>query len=159
MLIRSNRFGEIEVPDDKVITFTRPILGFEHLTTFCIIEMEELAPFLWLQSTEDPQVSFIIVNPVVFFKNYKIEVNPKEIADIEIDRLEAVETYVIVTFPEKAEDMSVNLQGPILINTGNCLGRQLVLVNSRYGVKHKIMEALEKMTPAQKPHERELVGA
>jgi flagellar assembly factor FliW len=142
MVINSLRFGRVDVPDGKVITLVKPILGFEHLTRYCLIEPEELKPFLCLQSTEDATLTFLVVNPLVFFPHYRIEVNPKEIADLMIKRVESVETYVIVTVPDDPEKMSANLQGPILINTENSLGRQLVLVNSDYRVTHYVMEAV-----------------
>ena len=158
MLIQSLRFGEVDVPEDKVIRFVKPILGFEHLTDFCLIEPDELKPFLCLQSLEDPALTFLVVNPVVFFPDYRIEVNPKEIADLTIHELTSVETYVIVTVPENPEKMSVNLQGPVLINTENNLGRQLILVNSEYQVCHNVMAAVEVLRQAADGTKKELVG-
>lgn len=142
MIIDSVRFGQLEIPDDKVITMQRPILGFENLVRFCLIQREEMAPFHWLQSTEDPEVAFIVLNPAVFYEDYRIEVNPKEIAELEIADLKSVETYAVVTVPEDATKMSVNLQGPILINTENGFAKQLVLVNSDYRVQHFIADEL-----------------
>jgi len=156
MIIDSIRFGRLEVPDDKVITMKRPILGFEHLSSFCLIEREEMAPFLWLHSIEDPAVAFIVLNPAVLYKDYCIEVHPKEIAELEIADLEAVETYVVVTVPDDPQKMSANLQGPILINSGNGYAKQLVLVNSDYRVKHYLLDEVD--SPASsRPEERELV--
>jgi flagellar assembly factor FliW len=142
-VVESLRFGTLEVPDDKTIYMERPILGFEQLKTFCLVEIAELAPFLCLQSTEDPATSFLVVNPVVFYPRYRIEVNPKEIAELRIAKTESVETYVIVTVPEDPQQISINLQGPILINTENNLAKQLVLVNSQYQVRHHVLETLE----------------
>jgi len=142
MMIESRRFGALDVPDNKIIQMTRPIIGFEHLRKFCIIEMDELAPFLCLQSTEDPDVGFIAVNPRVFYPDYSIRVNRQEIADLNISSVEDVETFVIVTCPSDPTDISVNLQGPVLINTRECLGRQLVLVNSPYEIKHHLLDSL-----------------
>jgi flagellar assembly factor FliW len=96
-----------------------------------------------MQSTEDPAVSFLVVNPIVFYPKYRIEVNPKEIAELRIAKVESVETYVIVTVPEDPKQISVNLQGPVLINTENNLAKQLVLVNSQYLVKHSLLETLD----------------
>jgi len=143
MLIDSHRFGSIEIPEDKIITTKRPILGFEHLTTFCLIVRGELAPFLWLQSIERSEVAFLVVNPAVFYPDYRIEINPREIAELEVARLEAVETYAIITVPEDPREISINLQGPVLVNTDNGLAKQLVLVNSDYQVKHRLMDAVE----------------
>lgn len=151
MIVDSARFGPLEVPEDKLITMARPILGFERLLTFCLIDREDLAPFLWLQSTEDPTVAFMVVNPRVFFPDYRIDVNRKEIAELKVMKVESVETYVVVTVNEDPETTSANLQGPILINIENNLAKQLVLVNSDYRVRHslvKALDALEHTAPA-----------
>jgi flagellar assembly factor FliW len=142
MIIDSLRFGQLEIPDDKVITMKRPILGFEHLSRFCLIEREEMAPFFWLHSIEDSATAFIVMNPAILQKDYRIEVNPKEIAELEVTNLEAVETYVVVTVPDDPRQMSANLQGPILINSDNGYAKQLILVNSDYKVKHRIMDEI-----------------
>ena len=141
MLVNTLRFGPLEVPADKRITMERPILGFEGLADFCLIEVEELSPFLWLQSIENPAVAFLVVNPLAVFPDYRIEINPKEIAELRVDDVQQVETYVIITVPEDPRRVSVNLQGPILINTENRLAKQLVLVNSGYRVRHRLLDA------------------
>ena len=88
MKIDTHRFGPMEVPADKLITMERPILGFEGFRQFCLIEIDELAPFFWLQSVQDPTVAFMVVNPIVFFPDYRIVINPKEIAELKVRRLE-----------------------------------------------------------------------
>jgi len=152
MIINSQRFGELDVPENKIITMVKPVLGFEHLSQYCLVELEEMRPFVCLQAIEDPATTFIVVNPMIFCAAYKIEVNPKEIADLEIGKLEAVETYVVATIPANPAEISINLQGPILINTENRLGRQLVLVNSKYSVTHRLLDE-ETVMAAQEEHE------
>ncbi len=156
MILSSSRLGRIEVPDAKVITMARPILGFERLTEFCLVEVAAIAPFMWLHSIEDPAVAFLVVNPLVFYPNYRIEINSQEIAELEPGAGETIETYVIATVPTDYRKMSVNLQGPILINPINKLAKQLVLVNSEYQVKQFLMPA---ETPQKTERQRELVGA
>lgn len=158
MVVQSVRFGQLEVPEEKLIRMQKPILGFEHLTTYCLIEKEEFLPFLWLQSVEDPAVAFVVVNPVVFFPNYKIEVHSKEVAELIISQVDLVETYVIVTIPEDPTQMSANLQGPILINTENTRAKQLILVNSDYQVRHNIFKAVQAASPLAVEEKEELVG-
>lgn len=158
MIINSMRFGPLEVPENKVISMERPILGFESLQHFCLVEMDDLAPFHWLQSTEDPAVAFLVLNPIVFFPSYRIEINSKEIAELEVADVRSVETYVVVTIPEDPKEISANLQGPILINTENNRAKQLVLVNSSYAVRHSILEAVDALGAPQ-PRREELIGA
>ena len=139
MKVRTLRFGELEIPDDKIITMSKPILGFENLKRYCLIERDDCEPFLWYQSIEDPAAAFPVVNPLLFCPDYKIEVNPKEIEELRIRDVKSVETYTIVTIPTDPAKMTINLQGPILINTETCLAKQLVLVNSGYDVKYYVM--------------------
>ena len=145
MKITTQRFGDLMIPEEKIITMPKPVLGFEHLKRYCLIEREDTAPFLWFQSIDDPAVAFIIVNPVYFYSNYRIEVNPKEIEELDISDVRMVETYVIVTIPADPSQMTINLQGPILINTETRLAKQLVLVNSEYGVRNRLIADGEKV--------------
>jgi len=140
MIISTTRFGEIDIPDEKIINMPKPVLGFEQLKKYCIIEREDCRPFLWYQSIDDPSVAFVIVNPLFFYPEYRIEVNPRELEELKIHNVETVETYVIVTVPTDPRRMSVNLQGPVVISTESCLAKQLILVNSDYRIKHYIME-------------------
>lgn len=144
--VNTLRFGTVTVPDDKTITMERPILGFEQLSSFCLVDVPDLAPFLWFQSTEDPAVAFLVVNPCVFYPTYRIEINPKEIAELRVAQAKSIETYVIVTLSDNPAQISINLQGPILINTENNLAKQLVLVNSQYQVRHFLQDVLEGTT-------------
>ena len=157
MIVDSMRLGQIEVPEDKLITMRRPVLGFERLTKFCLVESDETRPLLWLQSAEDPDVAFLVVNPVLFWPDYKIEIDSREIAELKVQSVENVETYVVVSFTENPNETSANLQGPILINTENNCAKQLVLVNSEYHVQHSILDAVESLRVA-KVVEEELVG-
>lgn len=155
MKVTTRRFGTLEVPPEQVITMERSILGFETLREFCLLDIAGLSPFLWLQSMEDQATAFMVVNPAVFFPDYRIEVNSREIAELNVRVPGSVETYVIVTLSEDPSATSVNLQGPILINTENNRAKQLVLVNSEYHVKHFLLETTTQ--PSQhKP--QELVG-
>jgi len=142
MRISTSRFGELEIPDDKIIHMAKPVLGFENLKKYCLISGDDCEPFLWYQSVEDPEIAFIIVNPVLFYPEYRIEINPKEIEELKVDDTAAIETYVIVTVPNDPPQMSINLQGPILVNTQNRIAKQLILVNSNYNVRHYIFDGM-----------------
>ncbi|MCP4567844.1 MAG: flagellar assembly protein FliW [FCB group bacterium] len=141
MNIMTTRFGELEIDESLTIRMTKPILGFEQLRRYVIVETEDFEPFRWFQSIDDPDVAFVIVNPLLFYPDYLIEVNPKEIEELKVADVADVASYAIVTIPEDYTKMTVNLQGPVLINQSTNLAKQLVLVNSRYRIKHRVMES------------------
>jgi flagellar assembly factor FliW len=153
MKIVTLRFGELEIPDEKIIHFPKGLLGFEQFKKFVILQRQDSEPFKWLQCLDDSNLAFVITNPGYFFPNYKIELHIKELEDIEVTDGSGVETYVIVTIPKDISQMSANLQGPIVINTDTGLGKQIVLVNGPYTIRHYIIEELEKRQARAKSKE------
>lgn len=132
--IATSRFGEISAPADRVITMMKPVLGFEGHDRFVVIEREDCEPFVWLQSTSDPELAFLMINPSLFFREYEIEVNRREVEDIEAIDSATLETFVIISVGATANDLTANLQGPIVINTATRKAKQLVLANAGYSV-------------------------
>lgn len=140
MKIVTTRFGELDVADDLIVHMTKPILGFEQYRTYVVVETEDFEPFKWFQSIECPELAFVVVNPMLFFPDYVVEVNPKEIEELRVDDVDGIVTYAIVSIPADFTLMTANLQGPVLINTKTNLAKQLVLVNSRFGIRHRLLD-------------------
>lgn len=144
MELQTRQFGTIEVNEQEILQIPKGLLGFEGYEHFVLIETQDCLPFRWLQCTEAPELAFVVVSPVVFFPDYRVAVHAKEVADIEVADPHDVEIYVVVTIPERLEEMTANLQGPILINTRNKKVKQLVLTDSAYSVAHSIVRQLER---------------
>ncbi|MCH9030892.1 MAG: flagellar assembly protein FliW [candidate division Zixibacteria bacterium] len=142
--IETSRFGTVQTDEDLVITLVKPILGFENLRKFCLLEREESDPFMWLQSLDEPEVAFVVLNPTLFYPDYLVETHPRELEDIDCSDLSKIETYVIVTVAENPKNVTVNLQGPVLINIENRRAKQLVMVNSHYSVAQPLFTTDEK---------------
>ena len=143
MKIETTRFGTLEVDDDVIIHMTKPVLGFEEYRTYVLVETRDFEPFKWFQSVENPDLAFVVVNPLMFFPDYMIEVNPKEIEELNVDDVADIVTYAIVTIPADYARMTANLQGPVLINTRTRLAKQLVMVNSRHGIRRRLFDVAE----------------
>lgn len=145
--IPTTRFGEISVAAEKIITFPKGLLGFEHCRRYCLIADEQTTPLVYMQSLEDPALAFVVVDPRVFYPAYKVEIDPNEIAELEVDDVNDITTWVIVTVPEDFTRLSVNLQGPLLLNTRSNRAKQVVLTRSAYTTCHCIADALPGGTP------------
>ena len=99
-------------------------------------------PFYWLQSLDVPEIAFVLINPFVFRPDYSIDVPPEEMEDIELQTSEDTLVFAIVTIPENQSKMTANLQGPIIINRQNKLGRQAISSNQKWKTRHPILEEL-----------------
>jgi flagellar assembly factor FliW len=139
MRISTKFFGELEVQDKDVITFRDGIPGFkEHIRYALIHDMD--SDFSYLQSVDDKSVCFIIVPPAVIVGNYDIEISEAAVEELNIDNEEDISLYTILTVPEDISSMTTNLKAPIIINRRNNKGKQEILDDDRYEIKHKVIK-------------------
>jgi len=139
MIIKTTRFGELEVAKEKIINFPKGLPGFEHLRQFVIVPVDNNPAFVWLQSVEAPDVAFLLVDPFLFFSGYEVELTRDLREELSIKNRSDVIIQAIVTIPETGiKDMTANLVGPVVINVKRNLGKQVVLQNTEYGTRHPL---------------------
>ena len=149
MFIETGRFGKVAYKKSEIIWMVRSLLGFEDYKRYIIISIKGQEPFKWLQSLDDPNLAFLAIDPLFFMPDYVVEVNPKDIALLGARDVKHIYTLVLVTIPKGQPDkMSANLQGPVIVNSQNMQGAQLVLGDSNYATNHSIFSELEnKLVP------------
>ena len=136
------RFGDQEVTRDKLIQFPDGIPGFETCKDFALFVDPENEPFQWLLSTENEQLGFVVINPMLVWPEYDPKVSREDLKSLEVEDKERILLYSIVTLADDPMAVTANLSGPILLNTANKKARQLALLDDRYTTKHKIIETL-----------------
>ena len=137
--LSTNNFGNLSIEKENIITFEQGLLGFEELKQFAIIDVEECLPFEWLVSVEDPIVAFPILNPTLFFSDYKPSLSKDDLVLLNIKKEKDVEMFCIVTLGKKPEDVTLNLKGPILINMKNKMGKQVVITEDYYSLNQQLI--------------------
>ena len=137
--LSTNNFGNLNIEKENIITFEQGLLGFEELKQFAIIDLEECLPFEWLVSVEDPIVAFPILNPTLFFSDYKPSLSKDDLISLNIKKEKDVEMFCIVTLDKKPENVTLNLKGPILINMKNKMGKQVVLIEDYYSLSQQLI--------------------
>lgn len=127
----------MKIEKEKIIHFPEGIPAFEEEKEFVII-LNHDSPFSYLQSVKDKDLSFIIINPFEIFNDYDIIIPETARNRLKIEKQEDVMIYTIVVIPENIENTTTNLLGPIVINTREMLGKQVILDDERYSTKHFI---------------------
>ena len=139
-------FGEIEIADEKIITMERGMIGFPNLNHFALIFDEEKGQkqtsIMWLQSMDDTDIAFPVMDPHAVKEDYNPNVNEEIVAPIGELNEENTFVLVTVTVPKKIEDFSVNLKAPIVVNMDNRKGVQMI-VEDDYPVKYKVYDVLK----------------
>ena len=148
MKVETVRFGTLEVDDDQIFTFPMGLLGFANHKEFLIIDHTHESPFKWMQSCEDPELAFILTDPLFFRADYHIAARKGELQIISPTDAVDLVVSVIMTVPDDPKDMSANLLAPLVFNMANRLGMQYVLTNNRYPVKYYVMREKDPSVPA-----------
>lgn len=144
MIIETSRFGNVEVEDDLVFSFISPILGYEKLNKYVLVDHSEDSPFKWLQSVENKEVAFPVSFPAYFGIDYQFVIPEENAKQLDITSGENVVTLNIVCIPQgKSEDSTINLLAPIIINAENKKAMQLILNDSKFSVRHKLFAKKE----------------
>ncbi len=137
MHVRTTRFGTVEIPDDRVITFPKGLLGFQSQKRFCLLEPGNDPAFLWLQSLDEPSLAFVITDPSMFYKDYEVPIKPEQMQELGLQQLADAQVFVIVNKVEQV--LTGNLQGPLVINTLTRQGEQIVLADKRWTTRHHLV--------------------
>jgi len=143
MQLRTTRFGEIEVRDGSVVTFTQPIIGFQEYRRFVLLPGPPDSAVVWLQSTESGELAFLLMNPKDVVPDYGFNLGQHELAELAVTTLAELDIYTILVVSEDVSKVRTNLKAPILINSRQRLGKQTVLEKSDYPIQFYLARARE----------------
>lgn len=155
MQLRTTRFGDIDVADGSVVTFTQPIIGFQEYRRFVLLPGPADSAVTWLQSTESGELAFLLMNPVDVVPDYKVPVGKHELAELAVSTIAELDIYTILVVSDDVSKVRTNLKAPILINAKQRLGKQTVLERSDYPIQFFLAQARDAATaPEEVRHAR-----
>lgn len=145
MRVETRLFGEIDIEDNKIITFPSGLVGFPDMKKFTIIYDEDKPGkngIIWFQSLDEPQFAMPVMEPNAVVPDYNPTVNDELLTPLGELTEDNLYVLVSVTVPKDITKMSVNLKGPIVINTDTLLANQIV-VEDDVQVRFPIYEILK----------------
>ena len=133
MLVKTRFFGEVDIEDEKILTFDNGIMGFEDMKRWTLIydiEKGSEGPISWFQSLDMAELALPVINPYTVTAVYE----------------PVVEDELLKPLGEfKDEELVTFLTIPILINPVNRKGIQVIVNNEDYPIKFSIYESVQKM--------------
>lgn len=126
IVTQTTRFGEISIPEDKVIIFKDGIPGFPESKRFAILDHKD-TPLKWLQSLDEPDLAFLIAEASCVEPTFKIKVD-KSVKDyLDVQDEESLIVFLIL----RVENGKViaNFNGPLIFNAEKMLGVQVIVDN------------------------------
>ncbi len=136
--VHSDLLGPISVGTDQMITFERGLLGFPECRQFVLAPAMRDGMY-WLQSMEHGSLTFLVVDPFMFFDDYTVDLPDTEVRELAARHADEVAVLAIVTLPnDGATPCTANLQGPLALHLGRGVGRQIVLGDPEIPVRRAI---------------------
>lgn len=152
MLIKTKCFGEVDITEEKVITFDEGLLGFEEYKRFTLLYNNEdgkKANVSWLQSMDEEKLAFPVITPFIVKEDYQPVINETLLQDL--GDLDEENTLVLLTMsvPKDLTQMTANLKAPLVINSDMRKGVQAIVENQDYLVKFPIYDILQQAKKAK----------
>ena len=141
MKIQTARFGEIEVAEERIFNFELPIIGFNELKKFVIVDTNKDSFFKWLQSIEDPELAFPIVSVFSMNVDYTLDLQDSVVEALNIENVESVLVMNIASIPQdNPQGTTLNLLAPLIFNLESQKAGQVILSGSGYDISFPLFK-------------------
>lgn len=136
MKLQTRDFGEVEITEDKVISFLQPPFGFEEKKRYTFLYDCEIGDHIvWMQSVEDPELCFILFDPSSLASFYQPQI-PEKVQE-ELGEGELL-CWVIGVVPQDFAKTTVNLKSPVIVNMQTNRAVQVILEQD-YPIRYPLM--------------------
>ena len=141
MKIQTVKFGEVEIEESRIFDFVLPIIGFNNLTKYTILEPDKDTLFKWLQSIEEPALAFPIISVAALDYDYTVDLADNVVNDLEITNPESLLVMNITSIPQdNPRGTTINLLAPLIFNLDNRKAGQIVLSGSGYDISYPMFK-------------------
>lgn len=147
--VATSRFGDVDVRDDELFTAVRPLPGFANSSQYFFIERKNIAPFKWMQSVQESDLTFVVVEPNQFFHDYEPRIGAFDVEEVGLKSAKDVFILTIVVLPEDLTKMTANLKGPLVFNLKERKFKQSFIETDQYTVRESIVDGIKRKEKAR----------
>lgn len=110
--------GEIEVDPDTVITFPSGLPGLPACQRYKLLHEDKPSPqVMWLQSLDNPEVYFNVIEAERLGLNYQLTLNDEECAEIDLQPQDTTQLLLILARGAEANSgVFARTQAPFVLN-------------------------------------------
>ena len=130
----------LEVSEQQIFAFEPGLGGFESLRRYALIG-EADSPIEWLQSIDDPDVSFALLEPFLFRPDYVFELPDRDAEGLGMQEPGDALVRCILTLHEDAEQVTANLLAPLVFCRRTHLARQVILQDPDLELRARVFDA------------------
>ncbi|MDF7800898.1 flagellar assembly protein FliW [Pontiellaceae bacterium B1224] len=143
VLETETRTVRIPVSDGNIFAFPDGVPAFEDYKQFVLYCNTDMQPFFFMKSIGvTPEVSFVCIDPFLVCPDFQVRVGLADLEKLGLKRGEDAFVFSFVTVHDDPRDITANLQGPVVLNMNNCLGRQVISEGTKHDVRFRVWDAL-----------------
>lgn len=150
--IDTGRFGKLDIATDSKIVFPNGIIGFPEVREYCLVDPGDDTLILWLQSLNPEfDIAFPVLEPKIFKRDYAVSLSGADRRELQAEKTEHCAVLCILTITDDITQMTANLKAPLVLNLDQQIGKQVVLQENEYQIRHQMFKELRAhlMTIAQ----------
>jgi flagellar assembly factor FliW len=141
--VSSQALGHIEVDTADAITFTDAMAGFTECVRYALIahvrpDGTEDEAIAWLQALDAPFHAFVVTDPWSIVPEFSPEISDADAEELGLASFQDARVFGILTIPGGAQEMSINLRAPIVVNVATRRAKQVVLLSDEYTTRHPV---------------------
>lgn len=131
--------NETVIPTESIIRFEEGLIGFYDFKSFQLIETEEIHPFFWLQSTDRPEVGFLVIDASLVIRGFKDVIPRREWESVGLRTPEAGCVLVFCVVGPRSCQTTGNFQAPLLVNFRRKTAKQIILSETGLTSRHPLI--------------------
>jgi flagellar assembly factor FliW len=139
-LFESKNLGLISWEPAAEIEFPRGLPGFEQLRKFLAVHFAHTDPLIFLQSLEDPGLSFVTLPVRSVDPDYRIAAAKEDLELVELPTSDQPrigdDVHCLAVLAIRETGVTANLLAPVLINLRNLKAVQAVAQEGGYSHQH-----------------------
>ena len=141
-LIYQTPYGEIELQEEKLVSFSDGIVGFSNCTVFGLAShpAAKNSPILILQCVNDPTVNFAVIDSKSLNFEYSAEDMAEAVKSSGVSSKDAIVMFILRTneSDEGAKSITANVKAPIVLDATNKVAKQVILNNRDLSTQREI---------------------
>jgi flagellar assembly factor FliW len=140
-----SRLIALPVHSENIFHFPDGLPAFENLKDFVFLCKPDTRPFFFMQSISVPDISFVCIDPFLVCPDYAPRISEADTKFLHINSMKDALIVTLVTVSSNVQDITTNLQGPIIVNIQACICKQIICDSQQYPVRYRIWDSLNRL--------------
>lgn len=138
MILKTRNYGDISPAEDDIIKFTEGMYGFEKYEKYVILKDKPEDDIMYLQSIDNENLSFVLIDPFVIINKYNPSVNDDDLKELKVKNESGLRFLLVAIITKDIQNSVVNLKSPIAINPELKIAKQVILENLEYPLRYPV---------------------